>query len=151
MAETERAKKTRARAASGSAAPAARRKTARPAKRAGNVITPASWGPVARTAELAEVLGGVTALARALGVSPSQPSRWRAGKEEPSLEIARRLIDLDHVVARASLVWHPSVVPNWLQSPNAFLDGQTPLGVLRARGPAEVLVALDAFESGGFA
>jgi uncharacterized protein (DUF2384 family) len=127
------------------------KRTAPKASRSGNVVTPAVWGPAARTEELAAHLGGVTALARALGVSPSQPSRWKSGKEEPSPEVARRLIDLDHVVARALLVWDPEVVPTWLRSPNGFLNGQTPLGVLGTRGPAEVLVALDAFESGGFA
>src|SRR6478735_10682687 len=79
----------------------------------GNVVTPAAWGPAQRTEELAKALGGVTALARALGVSPSQPSRWKSGKESPSDAVARRLIDLDHVVARAQLVWNPEVVPTW--------------------------------------
>jgi DNA-binding transcriptional regulator YdaS (Cro superfamily) len=122
-----------------------------PAKRAGNVITPPAWGPAARTEELAKALGGVTALARALGVSPSQPSRWKSGKEQPGPEAARRLIDLDHVVARASLVWHPDVIPVWLRSSNGHLNGQSPLGVLMTRGPAEVIRALDATEAGGFA
>src|SRR6478735_2801626 len=109
-------------------APAARKKTAR--KVEGNVVTPVVWGPAQRTAELAEALGGVTALARALGVSPSQPSRWKSGKESPSPEVERKLIDLDHVVARARLVWHPDVVPVWLRSSNQHLYGQSPLGVL---------------------
>ena len=113
--------------------------------------TSGAWGPAERTDALAKSLGGVTALARALDVSPSQPSRWKSGKESPGPEAARRLVDLDHVVARALLVWDPSVVPTWLGSPNAFLGGQTPLGVLATRGPAEVLDALEAFETGGFA
>ena len=65
--------------------------------------------------------------------------------------MARRLIDLDHVVARAQLVWHPDVVPIWLRSANPYLMAQTPLGVLMTRGPAEVLVALEATEQGAFA
>src|SRR6478609_1778963 len=117
----------------------------------GNVVTPAAWGPAQRTDELAKSLGGVTALARALGVSPSQPSRWKSGKESPGPEAARKLIDLDHVVARAMLVWDPEVVPIWLRSSNGHLNGQTPLGVLMTRGPGEVLSALDAYDSGGFA
>ncbi len=117
----------------------------------GNVVTPAVWGPAQRTDELASHLGGVTALARALGVSPSQPSRWKSGKESPSPDMARRLVDLDHVVARALLVWDPEVVPDWLTSPNGHLGGATPLGVLSTQGPSAVLDALDAVEAGGFA
>jgi len=117
----------------------------------GNVVTPLVWGPAQRTEDLAKALGGVTALARALGVSPSQPSRWKSGKESPGPEAARKLVDLDHVVARAQLVWDPEVVEIWLRSSNGFLNGQTPLGVLMTRGPGEVLSALDAFDSGGFA
>lgn len=117
----------------------------------GNVVTPVVWGPAQRTDELAAHLGGVTALARALGVSPSQPSRWKSGKESPSPDMARRLVDLDHVVARALLVWDREVIPDWLTSPNGHLGGATPLGVLATQGPSSVLDALDAVEAGGFA
>jgi hypothetical protein len=117
----------------------------------GNVVTPMAWGPAQRTDELAVHLGGVTALARALGVSPSQPSRWKSGKESPGPDMARRLVDLDHVVARALLVWDPEVIPDWLASPNGHLGGATPLGVLATQGPSSVLDALDAVEAGGFA
>lgn len=117
----------------------------------GDVVTPAVWGPAQRTDELAIHVGGVTALARALGVSPSQPSRWKSGKESPSPDMARRLVDLDHVVARALLVWDSEVVPDWLASPNGHLGGATPLGVLATQGPSSVLDALDAVEAGGFA
>lgn len=134
-----------------SAKRSSRRKKAPARTVVGNVVTPAVWGSAQRTDELARHLGGVTALARALGVSASQPSRWKAGKESPSPDMARRLVDLDHVVARALLVWDPSVVPDWLSSPNGHLGGATPLGVMATRGPAEVLMALDALEAGGFA
>src|SRR5690242_3522745 len=74
--------------------PAARKRSSSGKARTvvGNVVTPAVWGPAQRTDELAKALGGVTALARALGVSPSQPSRWKAGKESPGPEAARKLI-----------------------------------------------------------
>ena len=150
------AKKAASKSVTAKKQPAKKAKAKRPASKkartvVGNVVTPVAWGPAQRTDELAKALGGVTALARALGVSPSQPSRWKSGKEAPGPEAARKLIDLDHVVARAMLVWHPDAVPIWLRSSNGFLGGQTPLGVLMTRGPSEVLDALDAYDSGGFA
>lgn len=98
-----------------------------------------------------ESLGGGTALALLLGVNKSQPSQWRNGKETPSSDMQRRIIDLDHVVARAQMVWEPDIALDWLRSPNSHLDGATPLDVLELRGPAEVLDALDAVLSGAYA
>ena len=65
--------------------------------------------------------------------------------------MALRLLDLDHVLGRASLVWEPEVVVDWLESPNAFLAGARPIDVLRTHGPADVVAALDATASGAFA
>lgn len=93
---------------------------------------------------------GVTHTASLLGVSKSQPSRWRSGAERPSPAKARELVDLDHVVARASLLWAPDVVHDWLEGPNPHLDGARPVDVVRVRGSAEVLSALDAEASGAF-
>ncbi len=69
-----------------------------------------AWRPVERTQFLIDTVGGVNKLARTLGVSASQPSRWRAGDEVPSPEIAAKLLDLDHVVALAMQAWDPAVV-----------------------------------------
>lgn len=101
-----------------------------------------------RTAFLADALGS-SRLAGLLGVSKSQPTRWRKGEETPSPRTARELVDLDHIYARACLLWEPEVAKDWLESPNSHLDGATPLDVLRTRGAAEVLMALDAAEQGG--
>ena len=96
-------------------------------------------------------LGGGTALAALLGVNKSQPSQWRNGNEVPSSDMQRRIIDLDHVVARAQMVWAPEIALAWLRSPNSHLNGAVPLDVLELRGPAEVLDALDAVLSGAYA
>jgi uncharacterized protein (DUF2384 family) len=104
-----------------------------------------------RTEFVIEALGGVTAAAQLLGVSKSQPSRWRTGVEQPSPAKARELIDLDHVLARVLLVWTPDVAVDWLTGSNSYLDGARPIDVLRVRGSAEVLEALDAAASGAFA
>src|SRR4051794_24644104 len=69
-----------------------------------------AWLSAERTQFLIDTVGGVTKLAQILGVSPSQPSRWRTGKEVPSPEVALRLLQLDHVMALAVQAWHPAVV-----------------------------------------
>lgn len=111
----------------------------------------ADWNPPARTEFLIGAYGGVTKLANALGVSKSQPSRWRSGQESPSVAVAKRLLDLDHVMGRACLVWAPEVAAAWMESANAFLDGARPIDVLSSRGSNDVINALDATLSGAFA
>ena len=118
----------------------------RPAKR-----TQAAPALTSRIQLAIDSLGGGTALAALLGVNKSQPSQWRNGKETPSSDMQRRIIDLDHVVARAQMVWEPAIALDWLRSPNSHLDGAVPLDVLELRGPAEVLDALDAVLSGAYA
>lgn len=86
-----------------------------------------------------------------LKVSKSQPSRWRAGQEAPGLAAARRLVDLDHVLARLALVWDESLLGDWLTTPNGFLDGAAPIEVIESRGTAEVIEAIDAEAAGAYA
>lgn len=110
-----------------------------------------AWGPAERTQFLIDTVGGVTKLARALGVSPSQPSRWKDGAETPSPEVTEKLLDLDHVVALAVQAWEPEVVMDWMTTANGFLDGAQPMDVLMQRGAAEVIDALKATLSGAYA
>ena len=112
--------------------------------------TPA-WGPAERTQFLIDTVGGVTKLARALGVSPSQPSRWKDGIETPSPAAGEKLLDLDHVVALAVQAWAPEVVMDWMTTANGFLDGARPIDVVMQRGAAEVIDALKATLSGAYA
>jgi len=90
-------------------------------------------------------------LARWIGVSPSQTSRWASGKERPGPAAAAALIDLEHVFSRARLVWGGDAARIWLESPNAFLSGARPSDVLLTEGPARILEALDAEMWGGAA
>lgn len=101
-----------------------------------------------RTAFLAEIIGGKARLAAVLGVNRSQPTKWSKGQERPSPEHARLMIDLEHVLDRALLLWAPSVAVSWLQGNNSYLDGARPIEVLRTRGASDVLDALDAAEAG---
>lgn len=110
-----------------------------------------AWRPEERTEFLIEHVGGVTALARALNVSPSQPSRWRKGSEVPSPEVAARLLDLEHVLALAMQAWDSPVAMDWMNSANGFLAGAEPIEVLRQRGSTDVIAALEATLSGAYA
>jgi len=109
------------------------------------------WLASERTEFLARTLGGVTAVARLLDISPSQPTRWRQGKEQPSPPVAQRLLDLDHVVARLTLLWDESLIEAWLTSPNGHLGGATPIDLIRTRGAHDVLDAIDAELQGAYA
>ncbi|WP_264055581.1 MbcA/ParS/Xre antitoxin family protein [Mycobacterium heidelbergense] len=90
-------------------------------------------------------------LAKWIGVSPSQTSRWASGEERPGPAAAPALIDLEHVYSRARLVWGGDSARIWMESANAFLGGARPLDVLLTDGPARVLQALDAEMWGGAA
>lgn len=111
---------------------------------------PSMFEPVATVERLVAVFGN-NALARILGVAPSQPTRWRSGKEAISPANRRRVADLDHVVERLLLELWPDQAGEWLTGPNAHLGGAAPLDVLALRGAAPVLEAIDALSAGAFA
>lgn len=104
-----------------------------------------------RVESVIESLGSATLLAELLHVHKSQPTQWRHGRETPSTLLQQRILDLDHVMAAAQLVWEREVALEWLRSPNSHLDGAVPMDVLELRGPAEVLDARDAVLSGAYA
>lgn len=125
--------------------PKARRKRRTPAR-----LTGVASQTMQRTEFLVETLGSVTAVAELLNVNKSQTSRWKSGADQPSPGKARELLDLDHVLARAVLLWEPEVAIDWLLGSNSYLDGARPIDVLRLRGSSEVLQALDAAAAGAF-
>jgi uncharacterized protein (DUF2384 family) len=110
-----------------------------------------TWRSAERAQFLIEIVGGVNKLAKTLGVSPSQPSRWKSGQEVPSPDIAAKLLDLDHVVALAVQTWDPVIVMDWMTTASGFLEGAQPIDVLLQRGSAEVIDALKATLSGAYA
>jgi hypothetical protein len=99
---------------------------------------------------LISVLGS-NQVAALLGVSRSQPSRWRSGAEGLAAHNQRALLDLDYVVVRLHQLWVPEVAAIWLESPNAHLGGATPLQVLRQRGATALIRAIDAEAEGVYA
>lgn len=97
------------------------------------------------------VFGSKAKLALYLGVDRSRPGRWDRGEDVPAEGALRQIQDLDHVWSRAQRVWAEPVAREWLQSPNAMLNGATPLTVLEMEGPAPVIAALDAACAGSYA
>jgi transcriptional regulator with XRE-family HTH domain len=82
-------------------------------------------------------------VASLLGVSVSQPSRWRSGAERISADSQRRLLDLDYVYSRLLQLFSMEQSEIWLRSQNAHL-GARPIDVLRLRGPSAILPAIEA-------
>jgi hypothetical protein len=103
-----------------------------------------------RVRYLVDAFGGRT-LAAFVGVNASQPTRWASGDERPGPLTAPLLIDLEHVLAKARLVWGEQAAQQWLVSSNAYLGGARPMDALRMQGPAVVLNALDGETWGGAA
>jgi uncharacterized protein (DUF2384 family) len=110
------------------------------------------WQPELRARFVTKVAGGTRRAADLLEVAPSQASRWATGESIPGPAQARLLIDVDHVLAHALLVWaDASVARDWLTTPNAHLDGVRPVEWIRMHGTAEVVDALRAEASGAYA
>ncbi len=107
---------------------------------------------VAETDRLERLIGelGNNRVASLLAVSPSQPSRWRSGKEGISTENQRKLLDLDYVFARLEQLFRPRQAEIWLNSYNAHLGGR-PIDALHLRGASPVIQAIDAEAQGAFA
>jgi uncharacterized protein (DUF2384 family) len=93
---------------------------------------------------------GSNTVADLLGVSRSQPSRWRNGQERISPTNRARLADLDHVLNRLLQVLWPEDAGAWLTAPNPHLGGR-PVDVLALRGGAPVVEAIDALAQGAYA
>lgn len=122
--------------------------------RAQIITDPAAHRPMPLAQERTEfviaAVGSAANLAKLLDVSRSQPTRWRKGEEVPSPSVARALLDLDYVMARALMLFPQPVALDWLTSSNSFLNGARPIEVLQIRGSTEVIQALDAVMAGAF-
>lgn len=93
---------------------------------------------------------GSNAVADLLGVSRSQPSRWRKGEERISPTNRARLTDLDHVLNRLLQALWPEEASAWLTAHNPHL-GARPVDVLALRGAGPVIEAIDALAQGAYA
>lgn len=108
-----------------------------------------AFGARDRVERVVAVLGN-NVTAELLGVSKSQPSKWRRGTERVSAESFQRLLDLDYVVTRLLMTWQPPVALEWLNGHNPHLNGR-PIDVMRRRGPLAIMPALNAQDAGAHA
>jgi uncharacterized protein (DUF2384 family) len=104
-----------------------------------------------KIATVTEALGSKSRAAEYLGVARSQPGKWLAGEERPNPRARRLIQDFDYVWGRLTDERSQEVAELWLNSPNAFLSGATPISWMRSRGAEDVVGAIDAEEAGSFA
>jgi uncharacterized protein (DUF2384 family) len=104
-----------------------------------------------KIAIVTEALGSRARAAEYLGVSRSQPGKWLTGEESPNPRARRMIQDFDYVWGRLTDERSQEVAELWLSSPNAFLNGATPITWMRTRGAEDVVGAIDAEEAGSFA
>ena len=111
-------------------------------------MTQGTLGPLitTRIELLVGALGTATKVAECLDVTRPMLSKWRAGLVMPSPAQLKLLVDLDHVMARASLIYAPEIARAWLSGHDSYLEGARPIDVLQLRGVQKVLDALDAGE-----
>jgi uncharacterized protein (DUF2384 family) len=94
---------------------------------------------------------GINAAARLLDADRSQVSRWRAGKETISAEMASRIVDLHDILTRALRVFDREAAALWLVGSEPLLGGARPIDVLVLQGAAPVIAALDSISEGAYA
>ncbi len=91
---------------------------------------------------------GESAAADILGVDRAQINRCEHGRQAITMELARRISDVEYVLDRAIAVMHPDEIGPWLTSPEPLLGDAIPLNVLAIHGAARVVQALDAIYAG---
>lgn len=104
-------------------------------------------GVAEKVDRLVEVYG-VSGLATLLGVSKSQPTRWRQRNERPSEPTVRRLLALEYLTSRLAGVFTARQAQVWLDSPNPHLNGAVPARVFADFGGTAVEPAISAVEVG---
>jgi uncharacterized protein (DUF2384 family) len=94
---------------------------------------------------------GTNAAGRLLAADRAQVSRWEAGTESVSAEMARRIIDLHDVLTRILRVYSRDIAAMWLAGSEPLLGGARPIDVLVMEGAAPVIRAIDGIAEGAYA
>jgi transcriptional regulator with XRE-family HTH domain len=95
-------------------------------------------------------VGNQARVARLLGVSRSQVSRWlRTGR--PDAANKRKLEGVEFLLARLLDLYDRPTAIRWLGGLNAHLGNRRPLDLIAAGRIADVLRAVEAEETGSYA
>jgi transcriptional regulator with XRE-family HTH domain len=107
-------------------------------------------GTADKITALAHDLGSQRRLADLLGVSPAQVTRWRRGGGIDIVN-AERVDLLELTVASLLRLYTGEAAELWLRGFNPHLGDRRPIDLVRAGRAQELLGALSAERSGGFA
>lgn len=91
---------------------------------------------------------GLSAAADLLDIDKAQLSRCARGAEPISIELARRISEVEYVLERATRVMHEDEIGPWLTSPEPLLGNATPINTLALRGSGPVIGALQGIFAG---
>jgi uncharacterized protein (DUF2384 family) len=103
--------------------------------------------PAPKLARIVRALGE-SAAADILGVDRAQLNRCQRGGQRITIELGRRISDVEYVLERAIGVMHADEIGAWLTSPEPLLGESTPLNVLALHGAGRVVEALEALYAG---
>ena len=106
--------------------------------------------PAAKVEALSRDFRSQRRLADALGVSPSQVSRWRRGRGIDE-ENAERLDLLELAMAFLLRLYEPATAEKWLFGLNPHLRHRRPIDVIRRGETEELLAALRQERAGSYA
>lgn len=107
-------------------------------------------GTAQKVSALTQDLGSQRRLADLLEVSPAQVSRWRRGGGIDFVN-AERVDLLELVVAKLQRLYAVDAAEEWLHGLNPHLGDRRPIDLVRTGKAQELLSAIDAERSGGFA
>jgi uncharacterized protein (DUF2384 family) len=91
-----------------------------------------------------------TDVARILETNPKTVARWVKTDTEPRRDVRERLLEFFAVMERLQQVVRPVAAHDWLYTPNATLDHEKPVDLLRRGDFRRVLGIIDALGEGVF-
>jgi hypothetical protein len=108
------------------------------------------WRLAERVAFLSETYGGLDQVAAVLEVPAVDLGRWRNGASTPDPDEVLELLDLDYATAAAMarLGLAPAATAAWMSASNDYLDGASPIEVVRRDGPGAIFAPITAATHG---
>lgn len=89
-------------------------------------------------------------MAEMLGLDRTRLIAWKKGTSTPRLEHARYLADVATTVDALARFLYPTVVKDWLCTPQFELEDRTPVEMLREGRLTDVLLSVNATEHGAY-